>query len=105
MESISPYSGRSRNSNEPTTLNRRRGRVDQKLKVRKTDAKEYALTVSMVEERFHEFDHSKAREKVEEKRKFYEKTKKRKLLESKSIKKRKWKKFSRMTPEEKKERI
>ena len=102
---MAPYSGRSRHSNEQTTLNRRQSRDDQKLKVRKTDTKEYALTVPMADERFNEFDQSKARERAEEKRKFYENVKKRKLLESKLTKKRKWKKFSRMTPEEKKERI
>ena len=102
---MSPYTGRSRNSNENPTFNRRHAQIDKHLKVRKTAAKEYALNVSRIDERFNEFDHSKAREKAEEKKKFYEKAKKRKLLESKTIRKRKWKKFSRMTPEEKKERI
>ena len=104
MDVVDTRSAHSKNSNELKSKNRRIGVKHDNLRVRKTDAYGYALNVSVVDGHFSAFDHKKARELAEEKKEVYERTKKRKLLD-KSNKKRKWKKFSRMNPDEKKERV
>ena len=104
MDVVDTRSAHSKNSNEQKSKNRRIGVKHDNLRVRKTDAYGYALNVSVVDGHFSAFDHKKARELAEEKKEVYERTKKRKLLD-KSNKKRKWKKFSRMNPDEKKERV
>ncbi len=63
--SAESYTNRSKNSNDNSSLQlRRQAMQNDQLKVRQTEAREYALSISMLDQQFNDFDHKKAREQA-----------------------------------------